>query len=51
MKHRTNQEWLVDLRGPERGEALADLRVILRRGLSYALHSPTKVDEDTVEDL
>ena len=37
MKERTNEQWLAELRGPERDQALADLRVVLVRGLKVAL--------------
>ncbi len=37
MQERTNREWLRDLRGPHREEAIADLRTLLVRGLSYSL--------------
>jgi RNA polymerase sigma-70 factor (ECF subfamily) len=39
------------LRGPERDEALADLRAFLVRGLSYALADASGVDEATLEDF
>lgn len=51
MSKRTNQEWLAALRGPERDEALADLRALLVRGLSYALAGYSDVDEADVEDF
>jgi RNA polymerase sigma-70 factor (ECF subfamily) len=51
MKDRTNQEWLADLRGPERDQALADLRSFLVRGLGYALGSRSDVDEAMIEDF
>jgi RNA polymerase sigma-70 factor (ECF subfamily) len=51
MKDRTNQEWLDDLRGPGRDEALADLRAILFRGLGYALASRADVDDALLEDF
>jgi len=39
MTNRTNEAWLADLRsnGDTRGEALDDLRIIIQRGLPYAL--------------
>lgn len=39
MKDRTNQEWLSALRvpGPDQEEALSDLRLIIMKGLPYAL--------------
>lgn len=36
MEH-SNEGWLDALRGPGQGEALADLRAIVVRGLRYAL--------------
>jgi len=50
MAERTNQEWLADLRGPGRDQALADLRSLLLRGLRYAL-SNYSVREADREDL
>ena len=37
MTERSNEQWLAELRGPERDRALADLRVVLVRGLKVAL--------------
>ena len=51
MTERTNQEWLTDLRGPRRDEALADLRAFLVRGLGYALASWPGVDKAALEDF
>jgi RNA polymerase sigma-70 factor (ECF subfamily) len=34
---RTNEEWLADLRGPYKDQAIADLRENLTRGLFFAL--------------
>jgi RNA polymerase sigma-70 factor (ECF subfamily) len=51
MRERTNQEWLDELRGPERDEALADLRTFLVRGLGYAFASRSDVDEAAIEDF
>jgi RNA polymerase sigma-70 factor (ECF subfamily) len=52
MSSRTNVEWLEDLKGTNRNEALEDLRTILVRGLTYALSSRIKNDLDTlVEDF
>jgi RNA polymerase sigma-70 factor (ECF subfamily) len=51
MMERTNQQWLAALRGPERDDALADLRAFLVRGLGYALAGRSNVDEATLEDL
>jgi RNA polymerase sigma-70 factor (ECF subfamily) len=51
MADRSNEEWLTALRGPERNEALADLRSFLVRGLGYALSSRSDVDEQILEDF
>jgi RNA polymerase sigma factor (sigma-70 family) len=51
MKDRTNQEWLDDLRGPGRDDALADLRAFLVRGLGYSLANRSDVDGALVEDM
>lgn len=51
VAERTNQEWLSALRGPQRDEALADLRTLLVRGLRYALASRSDVDEAALEDF
>jgi RNA polymerase sigma-70 factor (ECF subfamily) len=37
MAPRTNTEWLTDLQGPEKNQAIAELRRVLIRGLTYAL--------------
>ena len=37
MTERSNEQWLAELRGPERDQALADLRAVLVRGLRVAL--------------
>ncbi len=37
MTERSNEQWLAELRGPERDRALADLRAVLVRGLRVAL--------------
>ena len=51
MSERTNEEWLADLRGPDKDQAITDLRQILMRGLSYSLSSRTRGDiEALVED-
>jgi RNA polymerase sigma-70 factor (ECF subfamily) len=50
MASRTNAQWLEDLKGPNRGEALEDLRTILVRGLTYALSSRIQNDLETVVD-
>ena len=51
MAKRTNQEWLADLRGPGRDEALADLRSLLVRGLRYGLADRFSVTEVDLEDF
>ena len=52
MELRTNQEWLDDLRGPNKEYAIADLREILTRGLKYSLASRIKTDlDELVEDF
>jgi len=52
MPERTNQEWLTDLRGNDKNQAIADLREILIRGLTYALSSRIKTDlKELVEDF
>jgi RNA polymerase sigma-70 factor (ECF subfamily) len=51
MKERTNQEWLAELRGPDRDQALADLRAFLVRGLRYAMADYSGVDEAVIEDF
>ena len=47
MADRTNEEWLTELRspGPEREEALADLRALLVRGLRYGLADRSSVTD------
>jgi RNA polymerase sigma-70 factor (ECF subfamily) len=37
VTERSNEQWLAELRGPERDRALADLRTVLVRGLRVAL--------------
>ena len=37
MTERSNEQWLAELRSPERDQALADLRTVLVRGLRVAL--------------
>ncbi|MCJ7718143.1 MAG: sigma-70 family RNA polymerase sigma factor [Anaerolineales bacterium] len=52
MQTRTNAEWLEDLRGPDQGLAIEDLRKVLRRGLIYTLSSRIKTDlEAQVDDF
>ena len=47
---RTNEEWLADLRGPGRDQALADLRAILVRGLRHAMADRPQVTEADLAD-
>jgi RNA polymerase sigma-70 factor (ECF subfamily) len=51
MTERTNEEWLSDLRGAGRDQALANLRDFLVRGLGFALSNYPKVDKATREDF
>jgi len=52
MSERTNEEWLADLRGPDKDQAITDLREILIRGLGYSLSSHTRGDIDAlIEDF
>ena len=51
VKERSNDQWLAALRGPERNEALADLRLVLVRGLRAALRGQTSDVESSVEDF
>ena len=52
MEERTNEAWLRELRGPNRNQAIADLREILVRGLGYALSQRGRENIDTlIEDF
>jgi len=51
MAERTNDEWLADLRGPGRDQALDDLRAILVRGLRYGMADRPSVTEADLEDF
>jgi RNA polymerase sigma-70 factor (ECF subfamily) len=53
MPERSNEEWIAHLSqpGPERDEALADLRALLVRGLGYALSKHGNVDDAALEDF
>lgn len=51
MSKRSNKQWLADLHGDGRDEALTDLRTTLTRGLSYALAGKSNVDEAAIEDF
>src|SRR5918911_3741320 len=51
MRERTNEQWLTDLRGANRDEALADLYDLLVRGLRAALRGYESGIEANVEDF
>ena len=51
VKERSNDQWLAALRGPNRDEALAELRVVLMRGLRGALGGQANRVESSVEDF
>jgi RNA polymerase sigma-70 factor, ECF subfamily len=51
VKERSNDQWLADLRGSKKDEALADLRVLLVEGLRTTLHGGTGGVESSVEDF
>jgi RNA polymerase sigma-70 factor (ECF subfamily) len=52
MEERTNQEWLEELRGPQRDQAIADLRAFLVKGLGYALGDHHRENMDVlIEDF
>ena len=53
MAERTNQEWLTELRleGPDREQALNDLRSRLVRGLHYGMADRSSVTESDIEDF
>lgn len=51
MTQRSNEQWLADLQGPGREAALADLRALLQRGLTYALSGRSGVDQALIEDF
>ena len=49
---RTNAEWLDDLRDPNNGQAIEDLRTVLIRGLYFALSNRLRDDLDAlIEDF
>jgi RNA polymerase sigma-70 factor, ECF subfamily len=50
-RERGNDQWLAELRGPGRDRAIADLRVILLRGLRAALHGRTSGVDPSLEDF
>ena len=51
MVNRSNAEWLDDLRGPGREDALAELRVLLLRGLRHALNDRPRLGDADLEDF
>jgi RNA polymerase sigma-70 factor (ECF subfamily) len=51
VKERSNDQWLVALRGPKKDEALADLRIVLVRGLRAALRGRASGVESSIEDF
>jgi RNA polymerase sigma-70 factor (ECF subfamily) len=51
VKESSNDQWLVALRGPTRDGALAELRVVLMRGLKAALGGQASRVESSVEDF
>jgi RNA polymerase sigma-70 factor, ECF subfamily len=51
IAERSNEEWLAALRGPEKEAALADLRVLLVRGLRAALRGRMGGADPSVEDF
>ncbi|CAN5770492.1 RNA polymerase sigma factor [soil metagenome] len=51
MEKRTNEQWITALRGKDRDEALADLRVLLMRGLRSALRRQSGVSDAGIEDF
>ena len=50
-KERSNEQWLAALHGPKQDKALADLRIVLVRGLRGALRGYTSGVESLVEDF
>ena len=53
MAERSNEEWIAVLGedGPQRDQAIEDLRPLLVRGLSYALANRAKVREEDLQDF
>ena len=51
MKQRTNEEWLAELRGPERDRAIGDLRAVIVRGLKVTFGGRVRGLDETAEDL
>ncbi len=48
---RTNAEWLAELRRPDSGQALEDLRDYLRKALARVLQSRAHVGDSDLEDF
>jgi RNA polymerase sigma-70 factor, ECF subfamily len=48
---KTNEEWLAGLRGPDQAVTLDELRVLLARGLQYALSGRGNVREADIQDF
>lgn len=52
MTERSNEQWLAELRGPERDRTLADLRAVLVRGLRVALRGRVRQGlNEAAEDI
>ncbi len=51
MKQRSNEEWLVALRGPERDKAIRDLRAVIVRGLKVNFAGRVRGLDETAEDF
>jgi RNA polymerase sigma-70 factor, ECF subfamily len=50
-KERSNEQWLAALHGPKKDKALADLRIVLVRGMRAALRGYTSGVESLAEDF
>ena len=50
-KERSNEQWLAALHGPKKDKALADLRIVLVRGVRAALRGYTSGVESLAEDF
>jgi RNA polymerase sigma-70 factor (ECF subfamily) len=52
VTERSNEQWLAELRGPERDRTLADLRAVLVRGLRVALRGRVRQGlNEAAEDI
>jgi len=51
VKQRTNEEWLAELRGPERDKAIEDLRAVIVRGLKVTFAGRVRGLDETAEDF